>query len=412
MECCIRRIKTDIENIAKITATPGMGNTRFSYSEEDAEVRKYLLKRIRDLGLAIKIDGIGNIRAKYIDNNEDQPSIATGSHIDTVANGGKFDGVTGVISALEAIRVIKENNVKLKHPIELIIFAEEEGSNFGITMLGSKVLTGRYKLKDLKEIKNDAGVSCYQVVKDFGLDIDSIENEVLLKEEIKAMIELHVEQGRVLDSKQIPIGIVQSIAGMRVYKLTLEGISDHAGSTPMCLRKDPMVGATEIITYLERVAKEKALPTTVTTVGRICCKPNSSNVIPRKIKFYVDIRDVKAEGIEIVTRELKNKIREVTRKRGLKYTINLLGESDCVKLSSKVIDIIENIALEKGYIFKKMNSGAVHDSAMLAGITDVGMIFVPSVSGISHCPEEFTRFEDIKLGCDLLLSAIIKLASE
>ena len=279
-------------------------------------------------------------------------------------------------------------------------------------MLGSKVLTGRYKLKDLKEIKNDAGVSCYQVVKDFGLDIDSIENEVLLKEEIKAMIELHVEQGRVLDSKQIPIGIVQSIAGMRVYKLTLEGISDHAGSTPMYLRKDPMVGAAEIITYLERVAKEKALPTTVTTVGRICCKPNSSNVIPRKIKFYVDIRDVKAEGIEIVTRELKNKIREVTRKRGLKYTINLLGESDCVKLSSKVIDIIENIALEKGYIFKKMNSGAVHDSAMLAGITDVGMIFVPSVSGISHCPEEFTRFEDIKLGCDLLLSAIIKLASE
>ncbi|CCQ96534.1 N-carbamoyl-L-amino-acid hydrolase [[Clostridium] ultunense Esp] len=412
MESCIRRIENDIENITKITATPQMGCTRFSYSKEDKQVREYLLKELEGLRLKIKIDGVGNIRAKYVDGNEDKPSIMFGSHIDTVANGGKFDGLTGVISALEVMRVIKENNLSLKNPVELIIFAEEEGSNFGITMLGSKVLTGKYGLEDLKKIENDEGISSYEIMRNFGLDVENIGNDVLKKDEVKAMIELHVEQGGILDSEKIPIGIVKAIAGMKTYKVSLKGVSNHAGSTPMDLRNDPMVGASEIVTYLEKVAKEKGLPSTVATVGKIHCQPNMPNVISGEVDFYVDIRDVEADGVETVVKELEKKTEEIVLKRGLKAQIELVGESDSVRLSTKVIEAIEKSALEKGFEYKIMNSGAVHDSAMLTELTEVGMIFVPSINGRSHCPEELTDLQDIKLGCDLLLNTVIRLANE
>ncbi|WP_025640738.1 Zn-dependent hydrolase [Schnuerera ultunensis] len=412
MESCIRRIENDIENITKITATPQMGCTRFSYSKEDKQVREYLLKELEGLRLKIKIDGVGNIRAKYVGGNEDKPSIMFGSHIDTVANGGKFDGLTGVISALEVMRVIKENNLSLKNPVELIIFAEEEGSNFGITMLGSKVLTGKYGLEDLKKIENDEGISSYEIMRNFGLDVENIGNDVLKKDEVKAMIELHVEQGGILDSEKIPIGIVKAIAGMKTYKVSLKGVSNHAGSTPMDLRNDPMVGASEIVTYLEKVAKEKGLPSTVATVGKIHCQPNMPNVISGEVDFYVDIRDVEADGVETVVKELEKKTEEIVLKRGLKAQIELVGESDSVRLSTKVIEAIEKSALEKGFEYKIMNSGAVHDSAMLTELTEVGMIFVPSINGRSHCPEELTDLQDIKLGCDLLLNTVIRLANE
>lgn len=411
MESCVERIKNDIENVTNITATPDNGCTRHSYSKEDKQVRGYLINEMENLGLSIKIDGVGNIRAKYIDNNGDNPSIMIGSHIDTVSNGGKFDGLTGVVTALEVIRVIKENNVKLSNPIELVIFAEEEGSNFGITMLGSKALIGSIDCEYLKTIFNDDGISSYQVMKDFGLDVDNIKNEVLKKEEVKAMIELHVEQGGILDSEKISIGIVQAIAGMNTYKVKLKGVSNHAGSTPMHLRKDPMVGASEIITYLEKVASEKALTNTVATVGKIHCHPNASNVIPGDVEFYVDVRDVEAKGLEIVAEELKKKTIEVAEKHDLIATVDLVGASDCVKLSETVISTIRGVAEEKGYDYKIMNSGAVHDSVMLTGLTDVGMIFVPSINGRSHCPEEHTRYEDIKAGCDLLLGTVVKLAN-
>lgn len=412
MESCIHRIKTDMENIAKFTSTPQSGCTRFSYSSEDKQAREYLLKEITKLGLDVVIDGAGNIRAKYLTDNSDGPAVMFGSHIDTVANGGKFDGLTGVIAGLEAIRVIKENNVNLKNPLELIVFAEEEGSNFGITMFGSKILTGNYDAKDLRHIKNDEGISAYEIMKNFGLDIENIEDDVLKKGEIKAMIELHVEQGGVLDSKGIPIGIVECIVGMKTYKVGLRGVSNHAGTTPMYLRKDPMVGASEIIYYIEKVVKEDALSTTVATVGKINSKPNMPNVISEEVEFYVDIRDVNSKGIGMMVEKLTNKTKEIAEKRNLGYSIELIGESESVNLSPKVTNIIEKVAQDEGYKYRKMNSGAVHDAAMLTEWTDVGMIFVPSIDGKSHCPEEDTNYRDIKLGCDLLIHAILRLAGK
>lgn len=409
MDIQIDRIMKDFERITSFTKTPQNGCTRFSYSFEDNQARQYLYSKMHELGLSIKVDAIGNIRAK-LGQEINKPSIMIGSHIDTVENGGKYDGLTGVLAALEVIRVIKQEEQPLAHPIELIIFSEEEGSNFGITMLGSKVMTGQYELEELKTIKNVDGVSVYDKVKSFGLDIDNLRNDLLDKHEVEAMIELHIEQGAVLESKNKSIGIVQAIAGMNTYKVTLEGISNHAGTTPMEIRADPMVGAAGIISYMQQAAKLMALPTTVATVGKITCEPNVPNIIPRKVEFFVDIRDVEPKGIEIVSNELESKLKSVSLEHSLTYKLELIGTSETVNLSSRIINTIEKVAIEKEFDYIKMNSGAVHDTAMLNGLTDVGMIFIPSLGGKSHCPDEYTSEKDIEAGCNLMLHVVKSLA--
>lgn len=410
MEANIERIKNDIDIVTSFNRTPGNGCTRFSYSEEDRKAREYLINEMKKLGLEVKIDGVGNIRGKYNPMNSNYPSVMMGSHIDTVLNGGKFDGLVGVVSALEVIRQVKDNQISIQKPLEIIIWAEEEGSNSGITMLGSKAMTGKVKAEDLKEIKSFTGESMYDLMKEFGLNVDAIDSQVFRKDEVEYLIELHVEQGGILDSEGLSVGIVKAIAGMKTYKVTLEGVANHAGSTPMYLRNDALVGASHIITYMEDAAKNKGLGTTVATVGKIICEPNVPNIIPGKVVFYVDIRDVEEEGKDIISKELIEKVKENANLYNLKYDIELIGESPVVKLSEKVIDTIEKIAIERSYPYKVMNSGAVHDSGMFADLTNVGMIFVPSIGGRSHCPEELTRFEDIKLGCDLLLETVIRLA--
>lgn len=410
MEANIERIKNDIDIVTSFNRTPGNGCTRFSYSEEDRKAREYLINEMKKLGLEVRIDGVGNIRGKYNPMNSNYPSVMMGSHIDTVLNGGKFDGLVGVVSALEVIRQVKDNQISIQKPLEIIIWAEEEGSNSGITMLGSKAMTGKVKAEDLKEIKSFTGESMYDLMKEFGLDVDAIDSQVFRKDEVEYLIELHVEQGGILDSEGLSVGIVKAIAGMKTYKVTLEGVANHAGSTPMYLRNDALVGASHIITYMEDAAKNKGLGTTVATVGKIICEPNVPNIIPGKVVFYVDIRDVEEEGKDIISKELIEKVKENANLYNLKYDIELIGESPVVKLSEKVIDTIEKIAIERSYPYKVMNSGAVHDSGMFADLTNVGMIFVPSIGGRSHCPEELTRFEDIKLGCDLLLETVIRLA--
>lgn len=409
MEISLERILIDLENVIRFNKTPQNGSTRFSYSKEDRQARDYLITKMSELGMAIKVDGIGNIRAKF-GNELENPSIMIGSHIDTVENGGKYDGLLGVLAALETIRVLKEEKVVLDHPIELIIFAEEEGSNFGVTMLGSKVLTGKLTLEQLKSIKNEKGLSAYDVCKNFGLHVDSIETDQIGKNKVDAMIELHIEQGAVLESEKKSIGIVKAIAGMKSFKVTLEGESNHAGTTPMNLRADPMAGASKVISFIQHAAKNLALPTTVATVGRIVCEPNMANVIPKKVEFFIDIRDVEPEGIEMVVLHLIEIVNAASKENSLKSHIDLIGKSNSVKLSSRIIDVIEKAAIENDSNYMKINSGAVHDSAMMTDVTDVGMIFIPSIKGKSHCPEEFSKLEDIKAGCNLLLKTVKSLA--
>ena len=411
METNLTRIKDHIEKIAEFTATPGRGITIFSYSNEDQRAKDYLIYQMKKIGLKINIDPIGNIRARLEGINPDAPVVITGSHIDTVRFGGKFDGIAGVVGGLELLTVLVENGVKTYNPVELIVFIEEEGVNFGSALIGSKTLIGAYTVDDLKSFKNDQGISLYEVAKKTGLNPDRMSEHVLKPEEVKAMIEMHIEQSIILNLENIPVGIVEVIAGRKSVLIELQGVSNHAGATPMEYRHDPLIGAAQIIMAINQIVREQALPTTVGTVGKITCKPNMPNVIPERVNFVLDLRDIDPKGIALSLESIKEKIKEVSKTHGLDFQIKILGETKPLKLSNMVNDIIEGVAREKKIPYRKMNSGALHDACILGEITEVGMIFIPSIGGRSHVMGEKTSFNDIKVGCDLLLGSIIKLAT-
>lgn len=416
----IQRIMTDIrflENI-KHPLHPS-GCTRHSYSVQDKEARHYILNQCNELGLNVTVDGVGNIRAQYIPSEENDMNsaimkkkpILIGSHIDTVTSGGAYDGVAGVMCSLETIRVIKENNIEIGRPVELIIFAEEEGSNFAGTLLGSKALIGELTKSDLLKMKNDKEQSAYDVIKSAGFDVDNMEQHVLSADDIDSMIELHIEQGASLENDNYEIGIVQAIAGQRTYKIILTGVSNHAGSTRMEARQDPLVGASHIISGIQKYALNYPNKTAVATVGKIISTPNAANVIAAQVEFYVDIRDVTEEGINSISDSLNNLVRKACDDHGLTWEIILLSESPVVRLNKEITDTLIQSAQNQNANFTLTNSGAVHDSVMLAEITRVGMIFVPSVKGLSHCPEEYTKEEDIEKGCNILIEAVVALAN-
>lgn len=405
----IERLIQDMEHINGITATPGNGSTRFSYSEEDRQTRDYIFKELEKLGIKPEVDGVGNIRAKYNPSCSNLPSIMIGSHIDTVPSGGRFDGLAGVISALEVIRTIEENDIATTKPIELIIFAEEEGSNFGSTTLGSKVMTGRVDKEALKNLQNPQGQSAYDVLKDFGLDVESVGEDLLSPGEVEAMIEMHIEQGYVLEREEKRVGVVTAISGMNTYRVVLNGVSNHAGTTPMIGRQDPLVAAAKVIVAMEEFARTQVNDTTVATVGKIDVSPSGSNVINNEVRFNVDIRDINQSGIDTTSAYLEEIVVKFAKEHNLEHTITRVGTSKSVPLSDRVVGIIEEKAAMRNLQYKKMHSGAVHDAMMLTDLTEVGMIFLPSKDGISHNPAEFTSYEDIELGANLLLDTVIEL---
>ena len=410
MKTDLERIKKDIETLAEFSEE-GKGVTRFSYSKEDKEARKYILSEAKKIGLEIKVDGIGIIRARYKGQNPNLPPVLIGSHIDSVKNGGRYDGVIGVIGALEVLRVLYEDDVRPKRSVELIIFPEEEGSNFGTTMVGSKALIGKYGIKDFKALKTKSGKSMDELVSDFGLDPDSMAKSVIKKGDIEAMLELHIEQSVVLEKNKLPIGIVEAIAGMKSYHVTYRGQANHAGSTPMNMRKNALLAAAKVILGAEKIVNEKGFPTTVGTVGQINCIPNVPNVIAGEVIFSFDVRDVDPMGIDIVAKAFEHLVKKIAGEDNLEYAIQLVGESKPVYLDKDVIKILEDVIKKQGHPYMKMYSGAVHDSCMMTDYTSVGMIFVPSKDGVSHAPEEYTDYDSIKRGCDVLLGAVLSLTA-
>lgn len=409
MKCNLERIRETIETLSKFNSTPENGVTRFSYSKEDRLAREYLIKEFKDLGLSVKTDAVGNVRARLIGKNKDLKSVVVGSHIDSVHNGGKFDGVVGVVGGLEMIRVFKENNYKPNNTVEVVIFAEEEGSNFNSTMLGSKCITRHVNVDYLKKLKNSSGKSSYEVMKEFGLSPDNLENDVYKKDEVKAMIELHIEQGIVLDMEKKSVGIVTHIAGMETLEIVVKGQSNHAGSTPMDLRSDALLRAANIITEINRIVNDSKSKTAVATVGSIEVYPNASNVIAGEAVIKIDIRDIYDDSINSIVSRIKEYIDYLSKGRGFAYSIRSIAKSESIELSKSIIDEIEEYAINNKINYRLSLSGAVHDAAQMASLTHVGMIFVPSINGKSHSKHEDTKYEDIKLGCDVLTGVVFNL---
>lgn len=399
-----------MERINSFNQTTGEGVTRFSYSKEDRRARDYLLKEMEKLGLVVSIDGVGNIRGKRRGRMSNASTVMTGSHIDTVPNGGEFDGLLGVILGLEVMRTLNEEEVGTDHPIELIIFAEEEGVNFGTPMVGSKSLTGEMNTEDYKTLENAKGENLYDTLKSFGLEPEAMAGQQLQESEVKAMIEVHIEQSKVLENEGLTLGIIEKIAGVKRYQVEVKGVANHSGATPMNLRQDALAGAAKMIASVDEITKTEGFESTVATVGRIVCEPNAVNVIPGKVTFTLDIRDVRAEGIERVFQRFKQTFDEVLDAHDLTGHIVHTGEAPVMELSSMVREALGKNAKALHIPHRRMNSGATHDACILRKHTEVGMLFVPSIDGRSHTPEEQTRYEDIEKAGEVLYKTLLELA--
>jgi hydantoinase/carbamoylase family amidase len=394
------RLARDFEFVNNQSATE-LGCTRMSYSSEDLKVRDYITNELKALGAQISVDSVGNIRAKYNPDNLSTKSLLIGSHIDTVPNGGKYDGLTGTLCSLEVIRVLHENRAEIKNPIELVIFAEEEGSNFGVTMIGSKYMVKKLTLEDLKKLYNDQKQTAYDYIQERGFEFHPDEDHYVDGCNELGMIELHVEQGGILDHQGLSLGIVQAIAGMNTIQMKVKGVSNHAGTTPMKYRKDSLLAAGEMIYKISTIVSK--YETAVATVGKISVSPNASNVIAAETIFNVDIRDVVQENIDAISQQVEALCLEIAADNDVEVEVKLIGSSKVVHMDESLVNLIEEQAKKNQLSNMRMNSGAVHDNAMLSGIIPTAMIFVPSIGGISHSPYEDTRFADIVAGAELLL---------
>lgn len=408
MEVSKSRVIERIDKVASFNSL-GPGINRFTYSENDGKVKQWLRDICEGMGLKVTVDAVGNFRARLEGRDPSLAPLWIGSHLDSVPNGGRYDGILGVIGALEVLTVMHENGYVPGRSIELIVFAEEEGTNFGTTMVGSKSLVGKLSYEDLQRLKNSAGKSCADMARESGLSPENVGEIVLKSGDVFAMMELHIEQGIVLDRMGLKLGVEEAIAGMTTLTVKVKGESNHAGATPMNMRADPMQAAALLITEIEKIAKEKCNDTTVATVGTISCIPNAPNVIAKEVNFTIDVRDIVDSGIESAISGIKDAAAKIEAERGVEIIFGTIGSNKPVSLSEKVVSVIESSVTQCTDLWMRMNSGAVHDSEMMTFITDVGMIFVPSVNGKSHNPEEYTKPEDLALGCQALLLASLKL---
>jgi len=400
-----------IDDFARFNDNDDGGISRFSYGNADAKARAWLMQICEELQLQVTVDPVGNIRAHYEGRDASLTPVFIGSHIDSVRNGGKYDGVVGVVGAIEVLSVMRENNCLPRRSVELIIFAEEEGSNFGTTMVGSKALIGKLSVTDLEHLHTENGKKCTEVLEEAGFELGKMGDYILKPGDIDAMIELHIEQGIVLEREKKHLGVVQAIAGMATIEVTVCGTSNHAGSTPMHLRNDPMSAAAILIENIEDTAVNHILESTVATVGSIACKPNMPNVIPGEVSFTIDIRDIDQDAIQKTIRRITDCAEKISLEREVTIQFRTIGSSLPIRLSPRIMDIVKRAVSSCSDSWMEMNSGAVHDAAMMASVTDVGMIFVPSVRGKSHNPEEYTSSSDIVLGCQALLLAVTELCA-
>ena len=406
MKVNAKRIENDIEQINKYNSTPGHGITRLTFTDEYMGAINYVFKELEKIGADIQIMRGGSIRARLEGTVKDSPSIMIGSHIDSVFQGGMFDGVVGTVTSLEALRTISENKIPHKNPIDFVIFVEEDGSRFSSVLLGSRIWAGKVKDEDLPKILDKEGISYFEAMTKSGL---IPQNESILDgKKIKAMIEPHIEQSRVLESKCLSIGIVETIAGIKQLEIIIEGVSNHAGATPMNLRNDALCGAAEIILNAEKLSSQNG--TSVATVGLVEVSPGKNNIIPGKVRLTLDIRDRYDITLNEITERIINSIEPTCNNRGLTYCIKHVSYTKPVLLSKKVVEVLEDSAKKQGVNILKMVSGAVHDSSIIAELADVGMIFVPSKGGRSHCPEEHTDLKDIEIAAKILLESVLELS--
>ena len=404
------RVLETLEQLKKFGGSVDQGITRLAYSEEDFLAQKFIMDKMQELGMEVRRDYVGNIFARIPGSDPKLPTIASGSHLDTVRQGGAYDGALGVVAALEAAYVIKEQG--LEHSYEVIIFMAEESTRFGFATMGSKLLAGVGSPTIFSSAAKKDELTYLEVLQQTGFQPEKYEQVRLDKIKYGAFLELHIEQGRVLTDSGETIGIVDNIAAPTRMKITVQGVADHSGATPMNFRKDALVSAAKLILAIEEVGKKHSEQGIVTTVGVVDIEPSSINVIPGKVVLWLDLRGVEHAVILEAIEEIHVAVANVSEADAVQITIDVLTSDKPVKLTKELADITERVCIEKAIKYRRMNSGAGHDAMHMAALMPTTMIFVPSIEGISHNPAELTNELDIIKGVEVLVATILTMDKE
>ncbi len=406
----MKRIEKDFEVINLITEK-GLGINRLSYTKYERKAINYIKEECVKADMSVKIDNCGNLIARREGIDSKTSAVATGSHLDTVYEGGKYDGTVGVLAGIEAIRNLKDKNIRTKRPIELIVFACEESSRFGISTLGSKAMTGKVNFDKIRNIKDKDDITIEEAYQKIGLDINKTKNCIREKDSIKSFLELHIEQSPYLERDELDVGIVTGISAPTRFNVKIKGLAEHSGSTRMFERQDALVGASKIVLAVKKFAEEESKNSTVGTVGTLRVKPGAINVIPGYTELKIDIRGIIKESID---RVCDNIIKYFgTLEEELKLVVNweIISNEMPILTDKTIQNTLEKNSKKLGLKYTYMNSGAGHDAMNMAKIWPTGMIFIPSKKGISHNPKEFTDLSYIKKGARLLEETLVELAN-
>lgn len=401
------RLWSRLQLLSEIGKTESGGVTRLSFTQEERDAKNLVASFMKEAGLQVREDEVGNLIGRKEGLIQEAPVVLTGSHVDSVFNGGNFDGPLGVLAAVEALQVMDEEGIETEHPIEVIAFTDEEGARFSFGMIGSRAIAGTLTQEELLN-RDKQGISIAEAFVASGLNPEIIDKAARKPEEVKAYVELHIEQGKVLEGLNLSTGIVSGLAGPLWLKFIFEGEVGHAGATPMPIRHDALTAAARVMLVIEEEASKTG--TTVGTVGQVQVLPGGINIIPGHVEFSLDLRDINETVRDEVELQIRKAAVKICEDQGVRLTIEELQRvapvpcSDLIKNAAS--EAVEKLGLEVHFL----PSGAGHDGMQLMDLCPMGMIFIRSKNGISHDPAEWSSKEDCTDGANVLYQTILKLA--
>ena len=396
------RLNTHLADLAQFGKTPEGGTSRVAYSEADLQARQYAMKLMREAKLDVSVDAAGNIVGRRGGNDATLKPLMIGSHIDSVPAGGSYDGQVGSMGAIEVAQTLSENNVRLRHPLEVVIFQNEEGGT-----IGSAAISRGLTEQDLKLVTNSKK-TIREGIKFIGGDPDKLAGAVRKKGDLAGYVELHIEQGGTLDKEKINIGVVEGIVGVHWWDVTVEGFANHAGTTPMNGRHDALLAAAKYVDAVNRVVI--SIPgRQVGTVGKLQAFPGAYNIIPGKVLTSLGLRDLDSAKVKMIFEKIQAEVQEIEKSTGTKFDFKQVSDSQPALTDGRFRQIIDEQAQQLGFTTKLLPSGAGHDAQEIADLCPIGMVFIPSRDGISHSPREFSNAEDIANGANVLLHTLVKL---
>lgn len=398
------RLLASLQDLGAIGGLPGGGVCRLALTDADKQGRDWTVARMQELGMTVTVDAIGNVVGVY-PGLEDKAPVMTGSHIDTVRTGGLYDGNYGVLAGLEVVAALRDANRRTKRPIAVAFFTNEEGARFAPDMMGSLVFQGDMPLDEALTTCGIDGATVGDELRRIGYAGDT----PVGRNRVDSFVELHIEQGPVLDREGLQIGVVEGVQGISWTEFTMHGVSNHAGTTPMHMRNDAGYVAARVTTFARELTQRYG-GNQIATVGAITLTPNLVNVIPNKALFTVDLRNTDGAVLQAAEAELWSFAEQMAAEEGVQCERRMLARFDPVQFDPAVVDQVEKAASAQGLSHRRMPSGAGHDAQMLARMCPTGMIFVPSVKGLSHNVREHTEPADLVAGANVLLQVLTELA--